>query len=345
MRGQATARTARATTSVAVMLFLAILGSACTTALYQGPARGPTKTALIGSGRSATIESIDGTPVNGGAFGRYEVLPGPHTIVLSGQQTDAGFFVSTIHRSGKLGTCFSAKPGNAYEIYALLEEGFWTNAVVETKTRTRVAINCDMPPQVAQTTGSNRAVLPKMPRPNLRLFLGLGGDIGGEDLIEATMSSGSTETLSAGSGVVLTMGGTVTPLWIGNDLGLGVGGEIGLKYDSIDAKNASVSLLRYPLSLWLQSYVTLNDRWYLSFIGGGHKELSPELSGHGDAAEYQASFQSPWGWMVGAGFLWADSWHSGLGLDLRYTRIHYSIAGENIDASNVGAELTFYINL
>jgi hypothetical protein len=345
MQEQATARTAQATRSVAVMLLLAVLGSACTTVMYHGPARGPTKTAVIGSGSKATIESIDGTPVNGGTFGMYEVLPGLHSIVLSGQQTDAGFFANTIHRSGKLGTCFSAKPGHMYDINAILEEGFWTNEVVERQAQTNVAINCDMPPEVAQTTGSNRAVLPKMPRPNLRLFLGLGGDIGGEDLIKATMSSGSTETLSAGSGLVLTMGGTLTPLWIGNSFGLGVGGEIGLKYDSIDAKNASVSLLRYPLSLWIQSYLTLNDRWYLSFLGGGHKEFSPELSGDGDAADFQASFQSPWGWMVGAGFLWADTWHSGLGFDLRYTRIHYSIAGENIDASNVGAELTFYLNL
>jgi hypothetical protein len=311
--------------------------------MYAGPARGQANTAVIGSGEDATITAIDGTPVNGGRFEKYEVLPGQHSLSYSGAKTDVGFFSNTTHTSGDLGTCFPTQPGHEYEVRVVLGEGFWTSQVVDKRSRTIVRKSaCTDPAEETPGAISSRAVLPRLPRPRLGLLLGLGGDIGGEDLISATMSSGETQTLAAGSGVVVTLGGIATPLWIGNVVGLGVGGRIGIKYDNIDAKNGGVSLIRYPLSLWLQSYIAINAKWYVSLAGGAHKELSPQLSGSGVASGLDANFQSPWGWMADGGFLWADTWHLGIGFSIRYTRIHYSIGGQTVDASNVGGQLTFH---
>ena len=86
-------------------------------------------------------------------------------------------------------------------------------------------------------------------------------------------------------------------------------------------------------------------RWFLSLAGGAHKELSPGLSGNGVASGVQADSQSPWGWLVDGGVLFAETWHTAIGLSVRYTGIHYSHQGKDIDASNVGAALTIHFNL
>jgi hypothetical protein len=43
--------------------------------------------------------------------------------------------------------------------------------------------------------------------------------------------------------------------------------------------------------------------------------------------------------------LFAETWHTAIGLSVRYTRIHYSYHGKDIDASNVGATPTIHFNL
>jgi hypothetical protein len=91
-------------TVTTMMILLTISGSACTTVMYAGPNRRPTETALLISGEHATIESVDGIPVNGGPLGRYEVLPGQHSVGLAGERTDMGIFVNTIQSEGKRST-------------------------------------------------------------------------------------------------------------------------------------------------------------------------------------------------------------------------------------------------
>jgi hypothetical protein len=174
--------------------------------------------------------------------------------------------------------------------------------------------------------------------------MALGGDIGGDNLVSASMSNGDDQSLDAGSGMYATIGASLTPLWLGDVVGFGVGSRIGIKYDSIDAKNGSVHLTRYPFSLWIHTYLRISERWYLNVAGGGHKELSPGLSGDGVAADVQADFQSPWGWMGEGGFVFAETWHTAVGFSLRYTKISYTIAGHALDASNIGFGLTLYLN-
>lgn len=339
----------RSGASAPVLLTLLAL-SACTTTMYGGRSRSSKETAIIASGRGATIESIDGTPVNGGAVASYEVLPGPHNVGLAGRKVDMGLFSNTVHTSGWIGTCFSAKPGHVYDVRAFLDDEFWRNDVIDRRSQTNVErFVCGGSSEPPPWDRSSAAVLPRKPHPGTGISIGLGGEGGGDNLVRATMSSGDTETLNAGSGFIFTMGGSAMPLWIGNILGFGVAGRIGVKIDSIDAKNGSIRLISYPLSLWIQSYLAVSERWFLSFSGGGHKELNPHLSGDGVASDINANFESPWGWLIDGGVLFAETWHIAMGFTLRYTKIHYifdSINGrKNIDASNVGAALTFHFNL
>jgi hypothetical protein len=327
---------AQIATVTAMMILLTLSGSACTTVMYAGPNRRPTETALLISGKHATIESVDGVPVNGGPLGRYEVLPGQHRVGLAGQKTDTGIFVNTVHRSGRLGTCFFTKPGHEYDVRASLDDGFWTNEVVDD-------IACAGPPD--GTYQGVAAVLPQKPHPGTGVFVGFGGDIGGDDLFRATMSTGETQKLNAGTGGHFTLGATATPLWIRDIAGFGVGARLGFKFDSVDATNGSVQLFSYPLSLWAQSYLSLSERWFLSLASGAHKELGPGLSGKGVASGVQANYASPWGWLIDGGVLFAETWHLALGFSVRYTKMHYSIGGQNIDASNVGGVRTAHFNL
>ncbi len=58
-----------------------------------------------------------------------------------------------------------------------------------------------------------------------------------------------------------------------------------------------------------------------------------------------ADFDSPWGWMPQGGFTTTTSWHMAFTFGLRYTGVHYTFAGQTIDASNIGLDLTFHVNL
>jgi hypothetical protein len=283
--------------------------------------------------------------VNGGSFAKYVVLPGPHYVELRGQRTDVGFFSSTVHRSGRMRSCFVADPGQSYYVRAELLDEAWTVEVVDRQDRDSVDLElCPPPAAGGRGTDSSAAVLANPPHPGSGFFVALGGDLGGDNIVSARMSSGDRESLDAGTGVTGAIGGSLTPLWLDNAVGLGIGSRIGVKYDSIDAENGSVNLTRYPFSLWIHSYLRVSKRWYFTIAGGGHKELSPGLSGDGVASDVEASFESPWGWLVDAGLVFAETWHMAIGFSLRYTNMRYTIAGHGLNASNLGLSLTFHVN-
>jgi len=328
------------------LLVLCCLSSlACTTILYNGPTRDPAQVATISSGTHATVARIDGIAVNGGGTGNYVVLPGPHTVQVVGQKTDVGLFSNTVHQSRRMGSCFVASPGHTYDVRASLSDGYWTSDVYDVDTENSVDEGECLPSR-RDGAGANPsdAVLARPPHPGTGFSVALGGDLGGDNLVSASMSNGDNQSIDAGSGVYGTIGASLTPLWLGDVVGFGAGSRIGIKYDSIDAKNGSVLLTRYPFSLWIHSYLRISERWYFNIAGGAHKELSPGLSGDGVAAGVQANFQSPWGWMGELGLVFAETWHTAMGLSLRYTKMGYIIAGQTFDASNIGFGLTFYWN-
>ena len=192
-------------------------------------------------------------------------------------------------------------------------------------------------------TDGQGAVLPQAPRPGSGFHLALGLAGGGDDLVTAQFSNGNSSTLSAGGGVYLAIGATVTPLWIRNTVGFGLGGDIGWKYDSISASNASVDMSRFPLDLWAQTLIAISDSWYLQLLAGPHKESGVNLSGSG-VVSGGADFDSPWGWMAQGGFYTTTSWHVAFAFGLRYTGVHYTFAGQTIDASNIGLDLALHVN-
>jgi hypothetical protein len=199
------------------------------------------------------------------------------------------------------------------------------------------------PPLASLMTDGQGAVLPQAPRPGTGFHLALGLAGGGDNLVTAQFSNGDSGTLTAGGGVYLAVGATVTPLWIGNAVGLGLGGDIGWKYDSLSASNGSVDMSRFPLDLWVQTLIAFTDNWYLHVLAGPHKESGVNLSGSG-VVTGGADFNSPWGWMAQGGFYTTTSWHVACAFGLRYTGVHYTFAGQTIDASNIGLDLTFHAN-
>ncbi len=158
------------------------------------------------------------------------------------------------------------------------------------------------------------------------------------------MTNGSSQSLEAGSGIFAGIGFSAMPLWFGDTLGLGAGTRIGVKYDSIDATNASMGWTRFPFSAWLQAYLRMSTRWYFTLAGGPHKELDPKLSGSGDLSVANASFQSPWGWFGEGGLLFAETWHTAVGFSVRYTQMYLNYGGSRIDASNVGLAMSLQLN-
>ncbi len=245
-------------------------GSACTTALYNGPSRPPSQVASIGTRSGAEILAIDETDVNGGAFARYEVLPGRHLITLVGKKSQAGFFVTTTFTSREQELCLDAAPEHDYDVGARIGSRGWEIEVIDESSKEDVQ-GCDDAPPGPGSAGvprSSAAVLLHDPKPGNGFLFLMSGDFGGENLVRATMSNGNTQTLSGGTGILFGLGAAYTPLWIGDTMGLGADARIGIKYDSIDASNASISKLSYPFSAGIHDYLKVSRRWYFTLAGG-----------------------------------------------------------------------------
>jgi hypothetical protein len=329
------------------VLTLSLFCVACssTTALYQGPPKSPNEVAVISNGRGANIRAIDGTIVNAGDLGHYELLPGTHRLEFEGHQATSNAFVTTHYETGMIGRCLVMAPGHRYTVDATLIRDRLLIEFFDYNLGTPVSADgCGDLWGSKAKPNPIAAILPKLPRPEWVMFFGFGWDFGGDDVVNVSFSNGTDQTLSAGGGAVLPIGGTWTPLWLGDVLGLGAGGRIALKFDEVAANNGHIYLTRFPLSLWLQSYLALNEAWYLAIAGGAHKDLGPSLSGSGAGSRVNASFNSPWGWFGELGVIWFQTWHFGMGGSIRYTSMRYTYGRTGLDASNLGLMFTFYMN-
>jgi hypothetical protein len=50
------------------------------------------------------------------------------------------------------------------------------------------------------------------------------------------------------------------------------------------------------------------------------------------------------GWMADGGFYYAATWHTACAFSLRYTKAHYVVGAESVDASSVGMGVTFHFD-
>jgi len=320
-------------------------GPACTTALYNGSSRPPSQVASIGTRGGAEILAIDGTDVNGGRWGRYEVLPGRHLITLVGKRSQVGFLSTTTFTSSRQELCLDASPEHDYDVRAGTDSGGWAMEVIDVASEADVQ-GCEVArplPTSQDADRSSAAVLLHDPKPGNGLSILLSGDIGGENLVQAAMSNGTTQTLYGGTGILFGVGASYTPLWIGDMNGVGLDARIGIKYDSIDASNASISKKSFPFSAGIHDYLRMSRRWYFSMAAGAHKEIGTGLSGSGAVAG-SVSFGSPLGWYGEGGFLFAETWHSAIAFTVRYTNMRLTYAGQDIGANNIGIGLAIQVN-
>ena len=179
-----------------------------------------------------------------------------------------------------------------------------------------------------------------------RHFLGIhaviGGGFGGDTLVKATYTNGSTRTLKAGGGLFVGGGVALTPLWIANRVGLGIDFEGNYQRSSIDASNGSVVFGRTGLLFAGHILVHLWDGnlgpnpigYYLLAAGGVQYETSAKVSGSGVGSGIAGDLGTATGGMGEIGFdvLWR---FLGASLTVRYTGMTYSPHGQSVDGSSV----------
>jgi hypothetical protein len=183
--------------------------------------------------------------------------------------------------------------------------------------------------------------------PGNALTIDLGAFFGGADLASTEDANGNTiGTISLGSGVLFSIGGMVTPLWIGDAAGFGLGAFAGVKYDSLSARNGSVSMSRFPVGATVHLLLHIDDRWWLFLRGGIQKEFGISISGTGDLAasgELEGSLSE----FGEGGFYWvapAGERRLAFVLTFRYGAARDSIPGTSFDASSGGLIFAMHYN-
>jgi hypothetical protein len=172
----------------------------------------------------------------------------------------------------------------------------------------------------------------ELPRGMIGLRVGLA--FGGDNLAHATSTAGSKVSLNAGGGVILALEGMVTPIWIAETVGLGVTGEIGVKYDSLDADNGSISLLRWPMYLGAHALIRASNRVYLRLGGGVEKHAGVHLELSGQIGTGSADFTSSLGGAGEVGICVRSNSNFVWDFGLRYTAVKYSAGGGTLNANN-----------
>lgn len=329
---------------------LLALASGCTTAMYTGPRLPKEATALITEGRGSVIEVIDGRVVRGGGEGSFTVLPGPHVLRASARGSVVGLFVTTQYHGPPAELCLEAEAGHVYRIAGRISADQWTLDVFDDgqpigKSRLVCEMGPDQPPlQMGASSSLNEGDEWKPPLPGNGFVLGTGLAVGGDRLAEVRYDNGNTNKISAGSGYVFSLGFNLTPLWISSRFGFGLMGEVAWKFDKAKASNGSASLYSFPVNLGLQSFVAISENWYVRLATGPTRTLGGNISISGSGEDAAGDIHSSTGWNSMLGLYWAESWHLGLGFELRYTALKLRMSGQDLDGSSVGVGMSFHLN-
>ncbi len=325
----------RMTPSIALLA----LASGCTTAMYTGPRLPKEATALIREGRGIEVGSIDGRVVRGGGDGSFIVLPGPHVLRASVRGSVAGFFVTTDYKGPPVEFCLDAESGHVYLMTGHINADQWSLDVFDDgQPIAKSRMVCETGPDLDEEDEW------KPPRPGNGFVIGTGLAVGGDRLAEVRYNNGNTNKISAGSGYVFSLGFNLTPLWISSRLGLGLTGDVAWKFDNAEASNGSASIYSFPVNLGLQSFVTINENWYVLLGVGPTRILGGKISISGSEEHAAGDIHSSTGWNSMLGLYWAHSWHLGIGIELRYTALKLRMDGQDLDGSNVGVAISYHLN-
>jgi hypothetical protein len=137
------------------------------------------------------------------------------------------------------------------------------------------------------------------------LTLSFGFAFGGDEVAAATYSDGSEASIRAGSGGLIGIGVVLMPVRSeGHSLGVAV--DQSVKFTQISARNASISLTRFPLVASLRYDYAFSDTWHLALGGGFVYEYGISLTGDGDFDGLDVEIENAAGWMGEAGVAYRE---------------------------------------
>lgn len=165
----------------------------------------------------------------------------------------------------------------------------------------------------------------------------MGGDFGGEKVMEFEYEDGSTPDVKAGNGFLLTAGGVASLL---TRAGHGVDAQVnvGLKYSTIPpANNQEVTWLRFPVEGILYYRTPKGIR-----LGAGTAvHLANSIKASGGVVNGSVDFKATPGLLLQAEYM-----HKNMAFDLRYTAMEYEVSkggSGTVGASSFGAGFSFFI--
>lgn len=181
------------------------------------------------------------------------------------------------------------------------------------------------------------AASPAHAQNGLRGAFRMGGDFGGEKIIEFEYEDGSTPDVKAGNGFLIT-GGGVADLLSRAGHGLEAQVNVGLKYSTIPpADNQEVTWLRFPLE-GLLYYRTPKG---LRLGGGAAVHMANSIKASGGVVNGSVDFKPTPGLLLQAEYV-----HRNMSFDLRYTAMEYEISkggSGTVGASSLGAGFSFFV--
>jgi hypothetical protein len=158
---------------------------------------------------------------------------------------------------------------------------------------------------------------------DVRPVIKAGFDFGGDKLVTATFTSGSTDSIKANE--LFYFGAGISILADSKDIETEL--TIGYKFDSINANNGDIKFTRYPLEA-LVFY-----RFPKYRLGGGLTyHFSPKVSGSGVASSINGNFDDSLGFVLQADYLITQK----VSVGGRYTSLKYKVGGASFDSSGVG---------
>jgi opacity protein-like surface antigen len=144
----------------------------------------------------------------------------------------------------------------------------------------------------------------------VRPMFKVGFDTGGDKVVTALFTNGSTKSIKANELLFLAGGVSI----LSDDKNLQAELSLGIKVDSITASNGDIDFTRYPLDalvFYRESHVR---------VGGGLTyHFSPKVSGSGVAGGVNVNFKDALGVILQADYL---IWR-GMSVGLRYTILDY----------------------
>ena len=166
----------------------------------------------------------------------------------------------------------------------------------------------------------------------VRGMVRLGGDFGGDRMMELEYTDGSSPDVTAGGGILFS-GGAAMQLLGTPRQALDFEASVGVKYRTIpEATNQSLTWMRFPVEGLLM---------YRSPVGlragaGMSMHLGNVLEADGAAANGRIEFKSTPGYVMQTGY-GRGHWT----VDVRYTLMKYEVAGfaDKVNANSIGAGL------